>query len=459
LGISFGSINTGLPKDIVQQIISAERIPIAQMESRKAKYTEKQKLVDQLLGHFQDLNGELLKNNNSKSFRVLKVIGNNDVVDVTLDPNVAEPGIFRFEVDQLAQRSTALSSGFADPEKSYVGVGYIQFSLPDGSNKSVFIDSNNASLKGISNLINADKSVGMTARVINDGSHEENPYRLLIALENTGTDNEASFPYFYFVDGEDDFYLDSERKAQDAKVKIDGFDVNIPNNSSKDVIPGATVDFKKAKPGEEFSIEIKEDREEIMGKIKHIVEKINTILRFIITQNNLDAASDTSKTLGGDVTLQTIEAKIRNLIFDPVATTQGPKRISDFGIKFQRDGLLQFNEQSVSALLSKDFKFASQLMVGYVDDQRVAHQGFINKFYEFTNTAVRRPTGTLQLRKDGIKSQINQVDRQIETKERLIAKKEQNLKEKFARLESTISKIRSQGAGAAALGNGVTELG
>ncbi len=45
MGISFGPINSGLPKDIVQQLIQAERIPIDQLNAHKAEWLEKKKLV------------------------------------------------------------------------------------------------------------------------------------------------------------------------------------------------------------------------------------------------------------------------------------------------------------------------------------------------------------------------------------------------------------------------------
>ena len=50
MGISFGSIGTGLPKDIVQQIMAAERLSVKKLEERKVKIDEKAALVNQLSG-------------------------------------------------------------------------------------------------------------------------------------------------------------------------------------------------------------------------------------------------------------------------------------------------------------------------------------------------------------------------------------------------------------------------
>lgn len=62
MGIAFGSINSGLPKDIVQQIVEAEKIPLKQMEVRKEKIEDKKALVGQLMSLVENLRGEVLKN-------------------------------------------------------------------------------------------------------------------------------------------------------------------------------------------------------------------------------------------------------------------------------------------------------------------------------------------------------------------------------------------------------------
>ncbi len=49
-GISFGGINTGLPPNLVDQLIDAERIPIRNIEQKKGKEEARLDLVTQLDG-------------------------------------------------------------------------------------------------------------------------------------------------------------------------------------------------------------------------------------------------------------------------------------------------------------------------------------------------------------------------------------------------------------------------
>ena len=112
MGIAFGSINSGLPKDIVQQIVESEKIPVKQMESRKGKIEDKKALVGQLMSLVENMRGEVLKNKGARSLREMKVnTGENANISVATDKNVADPGKYSLEVMQLAGKSSAISNG------------------------------------------------------------------------------------------------------------------------------------------------------------------------------------------------------------------------------------------------------------------------------------------------------------------------------------------------------------
>lgn len=463
MGISFGSINTGLPKDIVKQIMEAERIPIKKMEERKGKIENKKQLVGELNKLMSDLKGKILANGNARSLKELKVDTNNDLVGVTVDKNIANPSNYQFEVIQLAQKTSAMSSGFPDRDNAYTGVGYISYTLPNGDEKEIYVDSDNATLDGIAKLINKDSENGMHATVVNDGSDTDEPWRLVISLDDVGDGNKATFPYFYFIDGEYDLYLEKERPAQDAKIKLDGFEIEVPENKVKDIIPGVTIDLKKARPGEEFSLNIGDDKEAVTGKIGDFVDAINGVLSFIRQQNNLDENTDTSRTLGGDILLQTIEGRIRSIVFKDVETSSGYKRVGDIGLAFQRDGSLELDQKKFEKVLAENYASISEVLTGFFRPDGTKSNGFIDNLSEFVNSAIRFPNGILTNRSKGLDSKIDQIDRRIEQRNRMLEQKEKNLKDKFARLEGQISRIQSQGAGLAALGaapsNAVTQLG
>lgn len=420
------------------------------MEARKAKIADKKALVQQLTSLVENLRGEVLKNKNARSLRELAVnTGDSKDIAVTADKNLAEPGKYQLEVVQLARKSSAISNGVEDKDKTYVGVGYIRAILPNGEEKEIYVDEEHATLSGIAKLINGDAELGMRATVVNDGKGEDEPWRLMISMTETGDDQKVEFPYLYLVDGEVDLYFEQERPAQDAKVKLDGFEIEVPSNRVTDLIPGVTIDLKKANPGEEITIEITEDIQKIGGKISTLVDNINNVLKFIKEQNTMDESTDTSRTLGGDSLLTTIEGRLRSAVFTTIQTDKGPMRVGDIGISFQRDGLLKFDQSKFEQALSKDYKTVAQVLTGKYTLEGGKTNGFIDVLDEAAKVLLAHPSGVLPNRKGGLQSQMNQIDRQIANRQRIIQQKEEVLKAKFARLEETISKIKGQGAGLA----------
>lgn len=454
MSISFGSINSGLPKNIVQQLVAAEKIPLQKMEESKDKINSKQSLLSDLTQRVEKLKSTIYANKGQRSFRELAINVSGKGISAQVDKNIAEPGTYQVEVVQLAQKSSAISNGVEDKDNTYLGVGYISYELPNGDVKEVYINEENSSLNGIAKLINADTENGMRATVIDSGDGSDSPYKIILSLENTGDGSKAKFPDLYLVDGEVDIWFDSHRDAQDAKVKLDGFEIEVPSNRATELIPGVTLDLKKAVPGEELTIEITEDVGKISEKINDLITSANDILSFIKEQNNMDETTDTSRTLGGDIALQTIESRVRTAVFSPVATDSGSRRVSEFGINFQRNGLLSLDAQKFEAALAENYKDVAQVIAGSYSMENGKVNGFIDNLEKVVDGALNRPSGTLTTRKEGLNSQIRQIDRRIENKQRQIEQKERVLKAKFARLEETISKIKSQGSGLAGLGGG-----
>lgn len=461
LGIAFGSINTGLPKDIVQQIVEAEKIPLKKMEVRKQKIENKKKLLDDLMKRVENLRGSIYANKNDKSFKEFAVNISGDGISATVDKNLVSPGSYQIEVLELAQKSSAISNGVADKDKTYVGVGYLQYELPDGTTKEIYIDQDHATLTGIAKLINGDTENGMTANVIDSGDGSSEPWKLLISLGETGDGNKATFPNLYLVDGEVDIWFDAEREAKDARIKLDGFEIELPANKTSDLITGVTLDLKKAKPGDEMTLEIKEDTAKMTDKIDEVVENINSVIGFIKEQNALDETTDTSQTLGGDITLQTLESKLRSTMFQNVATEFGNKRIGDLGLTFQRDGTVKLDKDKFQAALDDNVKMVSQVINGRFTLEDGKINGFIDHLDQLVNDSLKRPNGILASRKQGLDSVIRQIDSRVQTKQKQIERKEEFLKMKFARLEETISKIKTQGSGLAGFGGAdpVQQLG
>ena len=187
-----------------------------------------------------------------------------DKSSVTIDKEKADPGTYEIQIDQLARRSSAISGGYEDAEKAIVGMGYIVFDRPDGETWEVFVDEEQASLNGIAKMINQDKRSPVRAAIVKDAYDTERPFKMIITAKNDGLDDEVIFPQFYFMDGVEDFYMEDERDAQNARILTDF------RSTSKTVsqIFGVNVFLKSAREDEPFMLTITEDYEKIAGKVK-----------------------------------------------------------------------------------------------------------------------------------------------------------------------------------------------
>ncbi|HEY8272492.1 MAG TPA: flagellar cap protein FliD N-terminal domain-containing protein, partial [Pseudobdellovibrionaceae bacterium] len=148
-GFRISGMASGLPPNIVEQLMDVERIPVKNMEGQKTKNEDKLKLVTELETKVTDITKNLSELTSAKGFSDKKLTsGDPNIVDGTLDTGLAVPGDYSIEVLQLAQKPTAISNGFPDKNKSQIGVGYIKFKTGEGV-KEVYINGSNSTLMGV----------------------------------------------------------------------------------------------------------------------------------------------------------------------------------------------------------------------------------------------------------------------------------------------------------------------
>ena len=447
--IRFGSINTGLPPNIVDQLMEAERIPIKQMEEKKGKAEAKQKLVTELETKIGDIRKGLGELASTRGFTDIKLSsGDANVISGTVDPNTYQAGSWNVEVESLAQKAAAVTNGFPDKDKTSIGVGYLRFDTP-GGRKDVYVNKKQSTLEGVVKAINLAK-VGVHASIINDRKDPSLPFKLVMSSDETGADKSIEYPRVYMLDGDQDLYFDKKMPAKNGVVKVDGFEFEVADNTLKDAIPGVTLELKQANPGKSVNIGVKEDMEVVSGKISKFVEGINGVLQFVQAQNKLDRSTDTTKTLGGDSLIRSVETRMRAMIQNPQFGNPGSiTQLNQLGIVFNRQGTLDFDQKKFNAALAGNPEGVQKFFVG--DGYNT---GFIQSVKREVNVLLNPQSGVISNRTRGLKTTVDQIDQRIANTERQLAKKEEVLRDKFSRLEETMSKIKSQGAGLAGIGGG-----
>lgn len=442
---------SGLPPNLVDQLVEAERIPLKTLEQKKVKQEETLKLITDLETKVSDITKSLGELSGTNGFIDKKLIsGDPNIIDGEVDPQQAVPGEFMIEVTQLAQRPGVITGGFPDRDTTELGVGYFKFKTDQGV-KEVYIDGGDTTLDGVAKKINAS-GIGIRAEVVVDRKDKENPFKMIISGLSTGDDKEIEFPQVYLLDGDADVYFEETRQAKNAKVKIDGFEIEVPENRLPDVIPGVTLDLKQAAPGREVKLTVKDDNQVIAGKIKTFVEAYNGALSFIQNQNKLQKSGKNPSLgpLGGDGLLRSVESGLRRAIMDPQYGVQSSIRlVTELGIEFNRNGTLDFKQDKFTSILNSNPKAVASFLRG---DGFTT--GFVTTVKREISALLDNNFGAISNRKRGLQSKIDNITNQMDRKERVLEKREESLRRKFSDLETKMSGLKTQGSAFSAMASG-----
>ncbi len=458
-GVRLTGFSGAIPPNLVDQLVEAERIPIKQIETKKAKQEETIKLVGELETKVSEITKHVGDLVSVKGFSDLKLIsGDPNIIDGTVDPAAAPTGEYNIEVLQLAQTPGAITNGFPDKDKTQVGVGYIKFDTPQGE-KEVYINSQNSTLEGVVAAIN-NAGTGLRASILEDRKDRENPFKLMITGMTTGDDKNVTFPKLYMLDGDQDLFFESSRSSQNAKIKVDGFEIEVPENKVDSVIPGVSLNLKAASVGKQIKIHVKEDMEKISGKIKEFVDAYNGALGFIQGQAKLTkgpSGKEKLGPLGGDSMLRTIESSLRRIIQNPVTgISAGAKvsRLNQLGIEFNRNGTLNFSQEKFNKALNSEPASVVNFLRG--DGFKT---GFVPVLKKEIGNLLNGQFGAISNRKKGLQEKVNRMNDQISQKERQIEKKEEMLRKKFADMEAKVSSMQGQGNAFKAMSTGGGQQG
>ncbi len=443
MSINFTGMNgSGLPPNIVEQLMQAERIPVKNMEINKGKKETKLNLLNDFDKRVKSIVTSLGDIGDRNGFKDLKLNTSNDqVLTGTPTPGETPTGEWNVEVAKLAKKASAITNGFPDMNKTKAGVGYIRFTTREGEEKEIYISESGSTLEKIAKTVNST-NIGVKASIVNDRDDLETPYRLILSGSEMGSENNLGFPNLYFLDGEHDLYFHENREAENGTIIVDGFPIGIADNKIENFIPGVTLDIGRSSPGDPVAISVTENYKAIEAKLDGFVNSVNSILSFIQQQNTLTKDSDTSKTLGGDSLLSNVQRRVTRIIQDRVVGTNSKiKRLHELGVEFNRNGTLDFKKEKFNNLLKSnpqdvlDFVIGDGFKVGLFPKIKFEMKSFTDSAY-----------GSISSRKKSMQNQVRSIDKNIERREKRLVTKEQMLRDKFSKLEESLSRIRGQGA-------------
>jgi flagellar hook-associated protein 2 len=472
--ITSTGIGSGIDiNSLVSQLVAAERSPVETRLTRTdAKLTTQLTAVSSLKGALSSLQNALNGLKGASSFDLRKVTQGDDSFFSATADSTAVAGHYDVEVVQLATAGRISSSGFSvagGGADTVIGTGTLAINVGSSEFK-VAIDSSNQTLAQIRDAINAaTDNPGVRATLITDqdGAH------LVLTGSKTGQANEVSINLADSVDADgntgDGLGLSQlfgmapkdplKDVAQDAIVKVSGFEIHNDTNTIDGAIDGVTLILKKANAtNETSSLDIVRDDAGIQAKAQAFVTGFNNVAKQISTLGGYNADTKTGGPLQGDALLVGINTQARRIISDPVTSTTGSYRtLASLGITTAADGTLTLDATkfqkalaadpaAVSAIFSATDGVAAKL--GTFVDAKLASSGEI---------ATR--TANLNTNQKDLQAQRDALDARMQVIQERYLKQFTAMDTLLSQLQSTSTYLTQQLQGLSGLANYTTTKG
>jgi len=433
-----------------QAATQAERRPLDKIAENKAKLDEKAETLGKVIQHLDLAKGKLPGLHGPAAIREVSFTSANPgLVTGTADRATALPGEHSIEVLQLASGASSLSNTFPDRDSTSIGTGFISLTSPSGETHEIFVDPESSTLDGVTSVINS-AGIGFNARVIADSSDPENPYRLLLTAPGAAAGLELEYPEMSFIDGDDDLYFDTTKAATNARVRFQGMEMELEGNRVSDLIPGVALELRGiTDPGRPVLLQVDNDAPKMALKIKDVVGHLNEAFALIQEQSQRGENSS-AKPLQGDYGIRMAESRLRGAI-QGIGQMPGAlaRALPSIGIQFDRNGVLQLDEQKLTSALTKDFEGTVAALSG--DGGR---SGLVPRLAVALDGILKSNTGLLVRQRSMFGEQSRRETSRLEDRSKAAEKRLETLRQKLGRAEVAMDALKSQAGKLQGLGSG-----
>ena len=371
---------------LVTQLMAAEQQPITALATKEAKYQSQLTAYGSLKGALSTFQSSVAALSSPAKFTAVSAtITDTTLATVTASAS-AMSGRYSMDITQLAQSQKLQSSSAFAAASTTIGSGTLSISFgtystdlsgftinSDKTTKTITIGSNQSSLSGVRDAINA-ANAGISANIISDGTSSNrlvitstdsgaaNALKITVADSDSSNTNNAGLSQLAY-DGRSTLTSHMTQptgmEPKDALLTIDGISIKKPSNTIADAIAGMTVNLLKTGT---TNLTVKQDTASIQSAVQTFVTAYNTLNTTITTLSQYDITNKKAATLTGDSTLNSLKSQLRNVFNTPLSTAGGQLSVlSDAGITFQKNGTLALDTTKLSTVLNDTTKDVSTL--------------------------------------------------------------------------------------------------
>lgn len=306
--------------------------------------------------------------NNSQTWKATKATSDNEAL-VQAVSDKATPGSYAIQVDAIATAQTTTSANFSSLS-TVVGIGTLDLQLgtwnsststfatnPNWPKASVTFGPKDTSLEHIRDKINA-AGVGVIATVVSDATGS----RLVLRSTSTGSANGFKAEAEPIDKGDDKAAQTLAamgfnpaqvsggeaitQNAQDARLKIDGRDVQSAQNLIDDEPSGLTLRLN-GQEGGSATIHVSTDTQAMAKDIQSFAHAYNNMV------SQLDQA-DTSSSDSSVQEAQAIQQSMREAFSSQLGGSSSGAKFNAIGMRLGQDGRLSVDEARLNHALEQD---------------------------------------------------------------------------------------------------------
>lgn len=429
-------IGSGLDvNDIVTKLMEIERQPIDNLTTKKSFVNAQISAYGSLKSKVSDFQTAMSNLNSPEKFQVYQATSGSESVFTSSVSSGAVAGNYNIEVVNLAERDKIATKAYTD-SSTVVGEGTLNISIGADSFE-LTIDGSNNTLAGIRDAINnATDNTGVSATIVtgDDGA------RLVLSSEETGTDNALRISVTdsdggntdetglsalaYNPEGGVEFRA-AISSAQNALVRIDGFNVSSSTNTITGAVDGITINAASIGT---TTLSVTRDDEKILESVEAFATAFNALRTEINNQR--------SGQLEADSTLLSLERQVFDVL-NAGSSIDGSSfsYLIEAGVSIDKNGVMGVDSDRINDIMNTDFESFTNLFAS-------ENGGFAAKLSNLANGWLET-NGLIDSREDGLKTQVEGIDDQILRMEDRLISVEARIRAQFTALDTLVSSLNN----------------
>ena len=352
MAISSAGIGSGLDvAKIVEQMVAAEKVPLKKLEYKAEGIQTQISTYGEIKSLTSKLGDIVSKLTRDSAWNGVSISSSNPTLSGTMT-GIAATGTYNIKVTHLAQaQTTALggAGGIALAKDQAMGAaGTIKLTMGTES-KDIAIESSDTLTK-IATKIN-EAGMGIQASIVTNVDGQE---RLMLRSKETGTDKAFTVdlsaapaaPAALAVLGQT-----TTQTAQNAKVELNGMEVESSTNTFANTIPGMSFTVSEV-TSTAATLNVKADTEAMKKNIQEFVDTYNELNDLLTQSTKYVEESKTAGVLQGDSATVSLQNSLRMLTQGISGSTGGLTRLAEIGIQMQEGGKLSTDTTKLDKALT-----------------------------------------------------------------------------------------------------------